>query len=75
MATPFRTSKVPSQEKIAQRAYEIWLAEGRPEGRALVHWQTAEEELRRQSASPVNASVDGHPFFKKASREHMLIRR
>lgn len=35
----------PSHEEIARRAYEIYLAEGRPEGRDLEHWARAEAEL------------------------------
>ena len=31
-------------ELIRQRAYEIWQAEGQPDGRALEHWCRAEAE-------------------------------
>jgi hypothetical protein len=31
---------------IAQRAYHLWLAEGRPDGRALEHWMQAQHELQ-----------------------------
>jgi hypothetical protein len=31
---------------IAQRAHEIWIEEGRPEGRHLDHWTRAEQEVR-----------------------------
>ncbi|MEX0777299.1 MAG: DUF2934 domain-containing protein [Phycisphaeraceae bacterium] len=37
----------PSYEAIAKRAYEIYVAQGRPEGRAAEHWKQAEAELRR----------------------------
>jgi anti-sigma B factor antagonist len=30
---------------IASRAYEIWLAEGRPDGRDTAHWLQAEHEV------------------------------
>jgi len=30
---------------IRERAYRIWIAEGRPHGRDLVHWQRAHQEL------------------------------
>jgi hypothetical protein len=33
-------------EKIAQRAYEIWVASGRPDGQQESHWYAAERELR-----------------------------
>ncbi len=37
------------QERIRQRAHEIWESEGRPEGRDAHHWSQAEQELRGQS--------------------------
>ena len=39
-------------ERIRQRAYEIWEAEGRPEGQEADHWQRARDEIE--------------PFFIKA---------
>lgn len=33
-------------EAVARRAYEIWEAEGCPEGRHEAHWTMAEAELR-----------------------------
>ena len=30
---------------IRERAYGIWIAEGRPHGRDLAHWQRATHEL------------------------------
>lgn len=33
------------QQKIQERAYAIWEAEGRPDDRADAHWQQAEEQL------------------------------
>lgn len=35
----------PSEAEIAVRAYEIYLNEGRPDGRDLIHWAQAETEL------------------------------
>ncbi len=32
-------------ERIRQRAYEIWQAEGQPEGKESEHWQQAREEI------------------------------
>jgi hypothetical protein len=34
-------------DMIAQRAFEIWEQEGRPEGRDWNHWLAAEAELRQ----------------------------
>ncbi len=38
------------QEEIAVCAYFIWVAEGYPEGRALVHWLQAEMQLEATRA-------------------------
>jgi hypothetical protein len=35
----------PTQQEIAQRAYAMWEQEGKPHGRNLDHWLTAEKEL------------------------------
>lgn len=37
---------VTEYDKISLRAFQIWEAEGRPEGRDLEHWLRAEIELR-----------------------------
>ncbi|MFG1420557.1 DUF2934 domain-containing protein [Roseixanthobacter liquoris] len=36
------------QEKIRQKAYQIWLDEGRPEGREAVHWDMASELVAQE---------------------------
>lgn len=33
------------EERVRQRAHEIWEREGRPEGRNLEHWERAKEEI------------------------------
>lgn len=44
-------SATPPREKIAERAYQIWLASGKPNGRANEHWAQAEKELRTSMIS------------------------
>jgi hypothetical protein len=34
---------------VRERAYIIWIAEGRPHGRDLAHWQRAHQELQRDA--------------------------
>jgi hypothetical protein len=41
----------PTQHEIEQRAYAMWEQEGRPHGRNLDHWLTAEKELSAQSSA------------------------
>ena len=40
----------PSSERIAQRAYELWLASGQPHGEHEAHWFAAERELAAAGA-------------------------
>jgi hypothetical protein len=35
-------------ESISQRAYALWEAAGKPEGKENEHWLQAEEEVKRQ---------------------------
>ncbi len=35
-------------KRINRRAYEIWESEGKPEGRARIHWLRAEAEFREK---------------------------
>lgn len=37
-------------DRIQQRAYQLWEAEGRPSGRGDAHWQQAEREIREEMA-------------------------
>ena len=45
------TGVATGQDRIAQRAYQIWLESGRPEGHDLEHWLAAERELTSASRS------------------------
>ena len=45
------------EQRIRQRAYDIWLREGRPHGRDGLHWQRAEAELAAESAAAPPAEV------------------
>jgi len=41
------TCSTPSYEQIAQRAFEIWVAKGRPQGQDIENWKQAESELSK----------------------------
>ena len=43
---PESAKREPDFYSIQQRAYEVYLREGCPEGRADEHWRVALEELR-----------------------------
>jgi len=44
------TRRVPSQEEIQTRAFEIFVSEGCQEGSDLENWLRAEKELRLQGS-------------------------
>ena len=39
----------PDEDRIRERAYGIWIEEGRPHGRDLAHWRRASYELQREA--------------------------
>lgn len=52
------------RERIEQRAYALWEADGRPEGRALDYWLQAEQEFVTQSIAGEEdplAGIDQEP--------------
>ena len=42
-------------QKIRQRAYEIWEREGRPDGNHGEHWDRAAREIDEQEAAPAGS--------------------
>jgi Protein of unknown function (DUF2934) len=44
------TPKPFDEQRIRDRAYAIWVAEGRPHGRELEHWLRAQGEMAREAA-------------------------
>lgn len=47
------------EELVRFRAYEIWTAEGQPEGREEEHWKQARRELERNASEPAR-DIDDH---------------
>jgi hypothetical protein len=47
MSVSGSATPAPSEELVATRAYQLWLAEGCPDGRALEHWVQAQHELAK----------------------------
>jgi hypothetical protein len=47
------------QDRIRERAYQIWEREGRQEGRAEEHWWQAEQELGSTEEAPASSSNGG----------------
>ena len=50
----------PDKEaRIRERAYEIWVREGRPHGRDAEHWQKAEAEIAAESGALADRAAAG----------------
>lgn len=49
-ATASPAASVPGRDPVAERAYEIWVESGRPQGKDQDHWFQAERELKARSA-------------------------
>jgi Protein of unknown function (DUF2934) len=59
-----REDPMQDQERIRQRAHEIWEREGRPEGRHAEHWAQAGQEIEAEgveAAPPAPASPNDSP--------------
>jgi len=52
----------PSAHEIAVRAYQVWEAAGRPQGRALEHWLAAEAQLRGADESRQASRLSGNRY-------------
>lgn len=56
-----QTQKAKSEDAIRSIAHDIWEAEGRPEGRAELHWQRALDTL----SAPVSGETEAPKAKKK----------
>jgi Protein of unknown function (DUF2934) len=57
----------PLEERIRERAYQIWEREGKPHGRDAEHWQQAASEIDAEGAVNAGAGV-GEPPASDAAR-------
>jgi hypothetical protein len=58
------------EDEIRHRAHCIWLAEGKPEGKAEEHWQRAEQEIARLRLGQSAARLALTALFLPA---HMML--
>ena len=49
------------EERIRQRAHEIWEREGRPEGREQQHWYQALEEIMVEEEGSLSSAGEEDP--------------
>lgn len=43
------SKRVPTEDDVRERAHQIWVAEGMPEGREVDNWMRARRELEREA--------------------------
>jgi hypothetical protein len=57
------------KRRIQERAYALWEADGRPEGREQHYWHAAEREIVNQSFAGEEDPLEGldHGIFKSGS--------
>lgn len=46
-------------ERIRERAYQIWLSEGQPVGRDAEHWDRARQQVAREVKQGINMHKSG----------------
>ena len=69
-------SNVPDPAHTAQFAHDLWVQEGRPEGRADHHWQRAEKLLKPQPDEPVpTGDEDPDSFLSSTDSERAAAER
>ena len=64
-----------NEDQIRQRAYELWDAEGRPEGRDRQHWDQACRELGapEQSATDPGERVPGPALIEEPDSTTVVL--
>jgi Protein of unknown function (DUF2934) len=63
------------EQRIRQRAYEIWDAGGRPEGASELHWLAAEREFLAVSVGSIAQARPKSPPRKSARRAKPALSR
>lgn len=58
------------EQKIRERAYEIWDREGRPLGRELEHWMQAQREIDQGEGEIGGDDVPNLEALREAARQH-----
>ncbi|MDO9710609.1 DUF2934 domain-containing protein [Paracraurococcus lichenis] len=54
-------SETDREQRVRERAYHLWEAEGRPEGRADAHWVRAAQEEAEHEAAVDEESMESFP--------------
>ena len=61
---------IDRESRIRQRAYQLWLDEGSPEGKQDDHWAQAEREIDDLDTSNRTGDPASPGVMREAAREH-----
>jgi hypothetical protein len=63
--------KIPSEQSIRERAYQLWEQDGRPDGRSVDYWLRAARDLEDEATAPKQAPAAEKPRYaaKKTSAQ------
>lgn len=53
------------EDRVQRRAYALWEADGRPEGRSEHHWRQARAEIEREDADVTDQAAQAHGARKR----------
>jgi predicted subunit of tRNA(5-methylaminomethyl-2-thiouridylate) methyltransferase len=56
------------EQRIRERAYQIWLEEGKPEGGAQQHWERALEAIEKEQKEEKKEEQDRNSSGRKPAR-------
>ena len=64
------------EQAIRERAYHLWIADGRPEGNAEVYWLSAQREILASSLNSIEtaASPGMHVSAVKPVKKPRIVR-
>ena len=62
------------EQAIRERAYHLWIADGRPEGNADVYWLTAQRDILARSLDSTG-TVSGGPSMESVSATTRLVKK
>ncbi len=71
---PTHAPKPTPEDQVRALAYQFWLEEGRPEGRAEIHWQRALESVSAHSI-PDMAIPDVTPVVEVPAAAKATVKR
>jgi hypothetical protein len=62
-----------AKQRIRDRAYQIWLEQGKPDGKDQEHWLQAEAELVFGTAPPLQAGLTDGGEGPAPEEEHNAV--